>query len=367
MSCGCNSSSSPTCGGCCQDNPCAPCPTESAACETLPSALENFITQFFGTVEKSVVDGRVVWTLPCNLAVGLENNPRLLDEGLACYFLRLFQNGITGVTGPQGATGDAGADGHNAFTITLCEFTQPAESGNFQVEVLANPILQAGQVVFINGSGWSEIQLVSGGTLSLTLIQGVASEGTVISIGALVTVTGPRGIPGTAVAQGDTGPQGPQGPQGDVGPQGPAGNDGADAVIGGADTQVQYNDGGVLNGSANLTYSEATGLTSAKNVVINQSTLTYAAITDIDFTGDGVKQVALTGDIEFTTSNRAAGRQITIDITCDGTPRNFVFPAWKFVGAAAPASIAANKVAILTLYCTGAADTDIRAAYAEEP
>lgn len=361
MSCGCDSSTSSTCGGCCRDNPCAPCPTESAACETLPSALENFITQFFGVVEKSVVDGRVVWTLPCNLEAGLENNPRQPNEGLACYFLRLFQNGILGVTGPQGSMGDPGVDGHNAFTITLCNFTQPAASGNFTVEVLANPVFVAGQIVYINGSGWSQIQLVSGGTLSLTLIEGTASEGTTINLGAIVTVAGPRGIPGTAAAMGDTGPQG------DPGPQGPAGADGAAASVGGADTQIQYNDGGAFNGSANLTYSEATGLTTAKNVALVQSTLTYAASVEVDFAGDAVKQLALTGNVTFTTANLAAGRSITIEITCDGTPRTFNFPAWKFVGAAAPSGIAASKVAILTLYSTTGADAGVRAAYAEEP
>lgn len=179
-----------------------------------------------------------------------------------------------------------------------------------------------------------------------------------------------RGEQGETGQQGIQGPAGAQGPQGAQGIQGPAGADGADgmdAAIGGADTNIQYNDGGVFNGSANLVYTEATGLTTAKNVVIVQSTLTYAASVEVDFTGDGVKTIALTGDVEFTTANRAAGRQVTVIITCDGTPRTFVFPAWKFVGSAAPSGIAASKIAVLTLYCTSTTDASIVAAYAEEP
>jgi len=116
-----------------------------------------------------------------------------------------------------------------------------------------------------------------------------------------------------------------------------------------------------------LIYSEANGHTTAKNIDVVQSTLTYAATTDVDFSGDAVKTISLTGNIEFTTSNKAAGRQVTVIITCDGTPRTFVFPAWVFVGAAAPTGVAASKKAVLTLYCSSTTDASIVAAYAEQP
>jgi hypothetical protein len=48
--------------------------------------------------------------------------------------------------------------------------------------------------------------------------------------------------------------------------------------------------------------------------------------------------------------------------------RNFTFPGgWKFIGAAAPASIAANKTALLTLTGFGANDSDVTAEYVVEP
>jgi hypothetical protein len=102
---------------------------------------------------------------------------------------------------------------------------------------------------------------------------------------------------------------------------------------------------------------------------VTSSTLTYAGTTNLDLAAiTGTYQtVSLTGNITFTTSNRANGRTASIRIVCDGTNRNLAFPAWKFIGAAAPASIAANKTAVLSLTFFGTADTDCVAAYAVEP
>lgn len=76
---------------------CSPCGfqgTPDPAAEPLASALENFIVSFYGSVTKTLVDGEIQWTLPCNLDAGLEENPRAEGEGLACYLLRLLQEGV---------------------------------------------------------------------------------------------------------------------------------------------------------------------------------------------------------------------------------------------------------------------------------
>lgn len=85
MSCGCDNSSS-------THNPCAPAQT---VCdpnnEPLQSALNNFITQFFGAVTKSCdAEGNIDWLLPCDLATGILGFPREVGEGLACYFKRVM-------------------------------------------------------------------------------------------------------------------------------------------------------------------------------------------------------------------------------------------------------------------------------------
>ena len=96
-------------------------------------------------------------------------------------------------------------------------------------------------------------------------------------------------------------------------------------------------------------------------------TLTYASTKDLDFNSNSIQTVSLTGNITFTTSNRGAGKCKTVRIVSDGSTRNFTFPSWTFVGATAPASIAASKTAILHLYCFGTNDTDIVAHYIVQP
>lgn len=86
-----------------------------------------------------------------------------------------------------------------------------------------------------------------------------------------------------------------------------------------------------------------------------QSTITYAATITLDFNqADVVRTLALTGDVTFAAvSNKAAAKQKVVIITADSTARVFVFPAWTFIGAAAPSGIAAGKTAVLSLYCSG--------------
>jgi len=201
----------------CAENPCAVTQSNTAACESLPSQIQNFSDQFFGAVIKTEVDGVVSWSLPCNLDTGLTNNPRASDEGLACYFLRLFEEGIIGLTGPAGATGEAGEDGRNAYTVTLQSFEQPGISNpNGQLLTQFNPGIIPGLDVFIAGSGWYSVTGTDGnGVLFLTLNRGLPNvpEGSIVSAGKLVV---PSGISNPGVA----GPAGPQGPAGATGPAG---------------------------------------------------------------------------------------------------------------------------------------------------
>lgn len=200
----------------CDGNPCRVNETNTAQCESLPSQIQNFTAQFFGEVIKTETDGVVSWSLPCNLDVGLPNNPRAEDEGLACYFLRLFNDGIVGLKGDPGAKGDAGTDGKNAFTVTLGSFSQPTlDNPNIQVLTSYNPAFMVGEYVFIATSGWYVITTAdTTGTLFLTLTKPLdgAVSGPVVA-GKLVVLAGYPGANGV-------GTQGPQGEKGDTGPMG---------------------------------------------------------------------------------------------------------------------------------------------------
>lgn len=203
---------------CCNNpNPCGtPC-ANTAACETLDSQIANFTIQFFGELVKTENNGEVTWSLPCNLDVGLENNPRGAAEGLACYFLRLFQDGITGATGPQGEPGTQGTNGRNAYTVTLASFVQPTiGSPSVNVTTVNNPAILPGLYVFIATSGWYLVNATDNtGVLFLTLVKSADAPPAVITAGKLVV---PSGFPGASVV----GPAGPQGPTGPTGPQSPA-------------------------------------------------------------------------------------------------------------------------------------------------
>jgi hypothetical protein len=101
------------------------------------------------------------------------------------------------------------------------------------------------------------------------------------------------------------------------------------------------------------------------------TTLTYAATTDLPFASGLVAPVlllALTGNVTLTTTNLFAGGRVEVVITADGSSRNFTFPAgWVFVGAAAPASIAAGKKGVLTLISTGTTDAGVVAKWDVQP
>lgn len=213
---------------CCTGSGTSPCATPAvlASAETLPSALENFIAHFFGAVTKSVVDGKVVWTLPCSLEQGLEANPRAQGEGLACYFLRLFQNGIQGLQGVPGAAGLAGAAGKAGYTRSTAGFNQPNVGQNLLLNVQDSSIFPQGGMAFVEDSGWFEIVARAPGTLTLTLRVSSVAAGFPVATNRLVLISGPPGPNGPAATKGDKGDTGDAGP---VGPAGPAGVNGTNA------------------------------------------------------------------------------------------------------------------------------------------
>jgi hypothetical protein len=98
-------------------------------------------------------------------------------------------------------------------------------------------------------------------------------------------------------------------------------------------------------------------------------TLTYAATINLDLAAlTGTHQLlTLTGAVEFTTSNRALGRWVTIFIDPGASNRTLTFPAgWTFYSAK-PSTQTANKRAVLTLKANGTELSDIHAAWKEAP
>ena len=101
------------------------------------------------------------------------------------------------------------------------------------------------------------------------------------------------------------------------------------------------------------------------------TTLAYAASVPIAFASGAAAPtmtISLTGDITFTTSDIAAGQQIDLIVNSDASIRTLTFPGgWTFMGAAAPANIAATKTGVLRLRATTTADAGIIAEWTVEP
>jgi hypothetical protein len=87
----------------------------------------------------------------------------------------------------------------------------------------------------------------------------------------------------------------------------------------------------------------------------------------INFAGASLLSTGtLTGNITWATSNRAAGRTVTVRVINGTTLRTLTFPAgWRFVGPK-PINIAASKIGILTVTSFSTDDANVVAAWAVE-
>jgi len=107
-------------------------------------------------------------------------------------------------------------------------------------------------------------------------------------------------------------------------------------------------------------------ITGIKSLDMDIDVLTFGATTDIDFDDNEVETLALTGNIVFTGSNYALGKQKVIHMVSDASIRTFTFPTnWVFYGTKPTATVASKK-SILSLSCLGATEALVRAVFVEE-
>jgi hypothetical protein len=174
---------------------------------------------------------------------------------------------------------------------------------------------------------------------------------------------GEKGDKGDTGAKGDKGDKGDTGAAGAKGDKGDQGDPGPAATPGGADTNVQYNDGGSLGGNAAFTYDDTNDELGVDNIKLGVKAESYAATVTVDMREQGFRTVTLAGNIAFEMSNAAAGRSVSIIVTADGSTRTLAFNAsWRFVGAK-PTDIAASKIGVLSLSAMGTTDASIVAAW----
>lgn len=188
---------------------CLPCrkevPYPIVSAESVPSLIANLTYALYGTIAKSLVAGKIVWNIPCdpNNTAQIANIPRLPEEGLLCYFIRVIQgssyNGIWSGTGaptgnpatvtalpgdfyidaaahylygpltsggwpagvsligPAGATGPAGSNGN--WSTPQAINTQTGTTYTLQ-------LADAGNLVTLNNSGAITLNITTDGSIS---------------------------------------------------------------------------------------------------------------------------------------------------------------------------------------------------------
>lgn len=104
-------------------------------------------------------------------------------------------------------------------------------------------------------------------------------------------------------------------------------------------------------------------LVSATRYETTISAISYATTVTLDMSSNNLQTLALTGDVTLNTSNLASGRAKQVIVSADSSTRNITFPSWVWLGSAAPASIAANKKALLTLIATSTTDGSVYATW----
>jgi hypothetical protein len=123
MSCGCNNNSSE----------CPDVPYPQISRESVPSLIDNLVYALYGTINKSVTNGRVVWDIPCdpNNTAEIPTIPRNEGEGLLCYIIRCFDAFVNG-------------------EITFNENTQFTSSGASQSYRLVDRFYKAPLTVYLS-------------------------------------------------------------------------------------------------------------------------------------------------------------------------------------------------------------------------
>jgi hypothetical protein len=105
----------------------------------------------------------------------------------------------------------------------------------------------------------------------------------------------------------------------------------------------------------------------ARRLIIQQETVTYAASLALNFNSYGVKRISLTGNLSLSVVNQLNNQNLLVRLDADASTRTLTFPAgWRWVGSAAPANLAANKVALLRLWSFGTEETDVVAKWEVE-
>lgn len=147
------------------------------------------------------------------------------------------------------------------------------------------------------------------------------------------------------------------------------------SVHGITDTSTLYRSGGTDvaladGGTGSSTAAGArTNLEAAALTPTVGTSLGTTGTIDLDMAAlnDTFQAITLTGNPTFTTSNRGAGRTVTVKLTAGASPRTITWPSWIPLGAALPTTLASGKVAVFTVTMFDTTDAAACASYSAQP
>jgi hypothetical protein len=114
MSCGCSSNYSSSC--------CPEVPYPTISPESVPSLIDNLVYALYGTIQKSVSSGRVIWDIPCDPTTApaeVTGIPREEGEGLLCYIIRVLNEDVAVVPNVMTTNANQSVTGIKTFTQNI--------------------------------------------------------------------------------------------------------------------------------------------------------------------------------------------------------------------------------------------------------
>ena len=135
-------------------------------------------------------------------------------------------------------------------------------------------------------------------------------------------------------------------------------------------SQVEYTDAEGVFGAENgvLSVQTVLGLLAPKTRTVGTGLSTTGTVNlDMAAVHGTIQAIAASGSITFTSSNRVAGREVTLVIAAGGSSRTLAWPAWLAVGAALPTSLASGKTLVVTVTFVDTTDAAAIAASSVQP
>jgi hypothetical protein len=253
-----------------------------------------------------------------------------------------------------GTDGEDGDDGLNAFTTTTAGFVMPAVDATVNVAVTSSVFAAIGQNLFVTTAG--SLQVTAKPDDSTLTLKNLGYTGNAVPTTNIATAqqVSPGGIKGADGNAGDmilASAQTVTGAKTFVDQAAKVRN-----VAGTQSTSLRS----AASAARTATFPDRSGTLALAPA---PTALDWAATVNLDLAGEIWRQLSLTANTTFATVNRASGLYLLLEIVGGAEDYTTTWPAWKWKGEPAPASLKAGKRLQVELWCFGATEADVVARY----